>query len=365
VKLVCIIHSLDGGGAERVMAALCSRLAVRGHQVTLITLDDGTHDRHPVDPAVQRRYLKVMKTSQGLREGLANTVWRLRKIRQAVVTSAPEVVLSFCDQTNILALLAGLGSGIPIVVSERSDPEQQRLHPVWERLRTLAYRRAARIVALTETSARYLRSRFRVPVVVIPSAVDPPPIHSDRTRASKTQRIIAIGRLEHEKGFDRLIQAFAELPDRAGQWSLQILGEGSQREVLQQQIESLGLSKRIGMPGWIQPIWEELSVATFFVLPSRHEGFPSALMEAMAAGVPSLAVDCESGPRVVLADPTWGLLVPNETAAIRDGMLRMIDDAEFRESLGRSGKQVAERFNWDTMTDAYEALLQRVISDNS
>lgn len=365
MRLACIIHSLDGGGAERVMASLCSRLAARGHQVTLITLDDGTRDRHPVDPIVARRYLDVMKTSHGLCARLVNNVRRTRKIREAIRSAAPEVVLSFCDRTNISTLLAGCQCGIPIVVSERSDPGQQQLSRGWEWLRDRTYPRATGIVALTETAASHLRSRFRVPVAVIPSAIDVPPIESDRQRAIQNKRILAVGRLEREKGFDRLLDAFAQLPESESQWSLRILGEGSQRQQLEQRIEALGLADRVQMPGWVQPIWDELASATFFVLSSRYEGFPSALMEAMAAGVPSLAVDCESGPRAVIQSPNWGWLVPNQTAALRDGMLRMIQDAPYRERLGEAGKQVAQQFSWEKMTGAYETLLQRVIDAGS
>lgn len=341
------------------MASLCSRLAARGHDVTLITLDDGRRERHEVDAAVDRRRLDVMSNSRNWLAKLTNTRTRIRRVRQEIASLAPDVVLSFCDRTNILTLMATKDLPVPVIVSERSDPAQQKLGATWEWLRKRTYPRAAAIVALTETSARHLRSKGTSSVTVIPSAVDVPPVVSDRDAAMAAKRIVGVGRLEHEKGFDRLLTAFAGLPASCAEWSLRILGEGSSRADLEQQIASLGLNERVTLPGWIEPVWEELAAATFFVLPSRYEGFPSALMEAMAAGVPCVAVDCESGPRAILRDPSWGLLVPNQTHALGDAMLRMIEQADFREQLGASGKQVVDHFGWDAMTDHYESLLRK------
>jgi glycosyltransferase involved in cell wall biosynthesis len=363
VRVACIIHSLDGGGAERVMASLCSHLASRGHEVTLITLDNGRRQRHRLDSAVQWNALDLMSNSRDWISRLAKNRMRVARIRQAIIEAGPELVVSFCDRTNILSLMAARGLSIPVIACERSDPAQQNLGRAWEWLRARTYRHAAAIVALTNESAEHLRSRFAVPISVIPSAVDAPPIDSDRVSAGEAKRIIAAGRLEYEKGFDRLLTAFSQLPASDREWSVRILGEGSQRSNLETQIKSLGLQGRVSMPGWVDSIWEELAAATFFVLPSRYEGFPSALMEAMAVGVPSLAVDCPSGPREIIRQSDWGLLVANEIDALSEGMQRMMHQSEFREQLGQAGRRVTEQFSWDRMVDRYEELMCQVIAD--
>jgi glycosyltransferase involved in cell wall biosynthesis len=358
VNIACVIHSLDGGGAERVMASLVSRLAARRHAVTLITLDDGGRERHPIDQDVARRRLDVMFESRGLAAKISATRHRVGRLRGAIREVAPDVVLSFCDRTNVLVLMAAKSSGIPVVVSERSEPSQQQLGVAWEHLRRRTYRRATAIIALTESSARYLRSRFPVAVEVIPSAVDVPPIRSDRRLAARSNRIIGVGRLEREKGFDRLIDAFSTVVAGAPDWTLRILGEGSMRPRLESQAWELGLASRITMPGWIRPVWDELASSTIFALPSRYEGFPSALLEAMAVGVPSIAVDCESGPRAVINEPHIGLLVPNDVASLAQGISKLIEDADWRESLGGAGQNVVERFGCSAMVDAYERVLR-------
>lgn len=360
MKIACVIHSLDGGGAERVMASLASRLAISGHDVTLITLDDGRISKHDLDARVAVNHLDVMAESKSFLDRIRNTRSRIRRLRQAVLPIHPHVVLSFCDRTNILTLLATRGSDFPVVVSERSDPTQQQLGRVWEWLRDRTYPRAAAMVALTDSAADYLNRRMGRDVTVIPSAVDRPPFQSDRLAAADRCRIVGVGRLEIEKGFDRLIRSFKPLAEAHPNWTLKILGDGSQRGALEQQIETLGLSERVSLPGWVRPVWDELGKATLFVLPSRYEGFPSALLEAMAMGVPSIAVDCESGPRNVIQQDTQGLLVPNEEKALSDAMVHLVADAALREALGNGGRSVIDRFSWDAMMGHYEALLQRV-----
>jgi len=348
-----------------VIAGLASRLAIRDHDVTLITLDQATEDDYRVDPKVCLQPLGVITQGGGIVSRFGNMRRRIKTVRRAIDQTSADVVLSFCDRTNILTLMASRKLGIPIVVSERSDPSQQRLGRFWERLRQRNYRHAAAIVALTDSSASYLSERIGKEVIVIPSAVDRPPLVSDRNAAQQNRRIIAVGRLEHEKGFDRLLEAFSDLviraPEATNRWSLRMIGEGSMRRELETRIHRLNLSDRATLPGWSRSIWEEFAQATFFVLPSRYEGFPSALLEAMAVGLPSLAVDCESGPRAVIDDEINGLLVASDLTSLTTGMLRLIQDNEARERWGATGKQVVDRFDWETMVDAYEEVLNGVV----
>ena len=343
------------------MASLASRLARRGHHVVLITLGGPSGDRYPLDPGVGRECLDLLVESRTLAERVTHSYRRLRRLRRAIRHQRPDVVLAFCDTTNILTLAATRGLAVPVVVSERSDPAQQRLSDGWERLRRWLYPRAARLIALSETSAAGLQSVSRRPVCVIPSAVDVPPQRRDPAQAETCKRIVGIGRLEYEKGFDRLVEAFASVAAEYPAWSLRLLGEGSQRAALREQAERLGVADRVAMPGWVRPVWDELAQATCFALPSRHEGFPSALLEAMAMGVPSVAVDCESGPREIIRHDQDGLLVPDSVAGLREGLKHLIEDAAQRGRLSTAAVDVVQRFGWEAMVDAYEDVLRRAV----
>ena len=364
LSIACLIHSLDGGGAERVMAGLASRLSLRGHRVTLITFDDGQQDRHAIDESVQRVTLNLSSDAKAAFAKVNQIRRRHRAIARAIRDLAPDVVLSFCDRTNIDVLSAVGGQSTPIVISERSDPARQSLGPFWNAIRKRVYRRASTVIALTEPSAVYLRE-FSDPVHVIHSAIESPRITSVRDQASAQKVIAGAGRLEHEKGFDRLVSAFATATADDAAWRLVIYGDGSQRQRLVSQTRMLGVQDRVDFPGWVRPLAEPLSQSTLFCLPSRYEGFPSVLLEAMSMGVPSISVDCESGPRVIVDHELNGLLVESSIEGLAAGMSRLVENAEEREKLGRAGKSVVEQFSWEKMVDRYEAILRDVVESAS
>lgn len=353
-----------------MMAGLASRLADRGHAVTLITLDDGGADRHAVDERVHRVFLDVMSESRTLRQRIVASRRRQSAIGDVIDETNPDVILSFCDRINLLVLAAlrGLGwwdrrkhrsrEAPPVVVAERTDPKQQSLGPPGDWLRRRLYRSAYAVIALTDASASYLRSLGCGNVRVIPSAVDRPPLLSNRSVAEANRRFVGVGRLEPEKGFDRLLDAFARVVRVHPDWQLRIVGEGRQARALKLRAKELRIGGEVSFPGWVSPIWDELAAATVFVLPSRYEGFPSALLEAMAVGVPSVAMDCESGPRAIIDDRRNGLLAENTSDALAATMKQMIDDAALRESLGVTAQRVVEQFGWEPMVDAYERTLQ-------
>ncbi len=363
MKIACIIHSLSGGGAERVMAALASHLARRGHQITLITFDDAREDRHSIDPSVVRMPLGVMQGGQhGIRKML-QIHHRHKAIRRAVKQSGPDVVLSFCDRTNIDVLLSTIGLRLPVVISERSDPAKQSLGRFWENVRRRAYPLAARVVVLTESIAETLKPLSRSPVAIIPSGIErvtAPKLDNQNPGHLANKIVLGVGRLEYEKGFDRLIMAFAKIAIEVPDWSLKILGEGTQRSELTALASEHGIAQRVTMPGWVRPIYCEYDNATIFVLPSRYEGFPSALLEAMAAGLPSIAMHCQSGSAEIIQSQYNGLLIDDNVDALAEGILNLIKDEPKRMRFSASAKEVVEKFSFDKMVDAYEELLQSV-----
>jgi GalNAc-alpha-(1->4)-GalNAc-alpha-(1->3)-diNAcBac-PP-undecaprenol alpha-1,4-N-acetyl-D-galactosaminyltransferase len=375
-RLVGVIHSLDGGGAERVMARLMNELAARGHQMHLVTLDDGSRDRYPVDAAVSRESLDVMSHSTGIISAIRNNWRRIRALRAALVQIRPDAVLSFCDRNNILTILATSGTKIPTVVSERSDPAKQSLGKVLNVLRDRTYRRAGAVIAQTDAAAEYLRLRTSRSVLVIASAVDRPGTLGDQETSGEgkivdfqsrweLRTILGVGRYETEKGFDRLIDAFAKIAPHHPQWRLRFVGEGSRRSELESQANRSGFSDRIQIDGWQNPIAPVYQQASMFVLPSRYEGFPAALLEAMASGMPVVAVDCPSGPAAIVRNNQDGMLVKNDLKSLADAMSAMIKDADLARQLGAQATAVVDRFGWPSMVDAYEHVLMRVCKNHA
>ncbi len=341
------------------MAGLVSDFSGRGHTVCLVTLDDGLRDRHDLPEGIHRVCLSRLGNSENLVQAILSNLKRIASLRRAIRNSRPDVVLSFCDRTNVLTLLATGLTRLPVVVSERSDPAQQRLGPFWGLLRRIQYRSASRLVALTATSADHMRRWHRLPAAIIPSAVTAPlsesTLQSPIAKQSATSVILGVGRLSHEKGWDRLITAFGNIASRHPDWHVWIAGDGDQHDGLQHQIEALGLASRIKLLGWVRPVAPLYAQADLFVLPSRYEGFPSALLEAMAAGVASLAIDCDSGPREIIRHDVDGWL--STAQDFSTDLEKLMRSACLRNRLADAAPDVLQRFSWENMVDQFEALL--------
>jgi glycosyltransferase involved in cell wall biosynthesis len=197
----------------------------------------------------------------------------------------------------------------------------------------------------------------RRPVLVIPNAVTapaamiPPP-------EQRRPRIVGMGRLSPEKGFDVLVRAFAQLSPWYPDWTLQILGAGPQRQELERLADSLGIRDNVQWAGWVDRPETVLLESSVFVLPSRYEGFPNALLEAMACGLPCIASDCESGPAEIIRNGLDGLLVPPDNVdALADALRQLVADQARRTQLGRHAVDVTPRFGREAFFARWEEAL--------
>jgi glycosyltransferase involved in cell wall biosynthesis len=169
--------------------------------------------------------------------------------------------------------------------------------------------------------------------------------------------IIAAGRFGAQKGFDLLVDAFATVSAKHPDWQLDIFGGGDWRDRLNRQIESLGLTGKIRLPGITAHLDREFRRASMYVLSSRKEGLPMVLLEAMAAGLPPVAFDCPTGPREVISSGKDGLLIPAEdTAALAAGICELIEDAELRRAMGAAAIETSARYSIPVVRAAWEDL---------
>ena len=364
-----MIHSLAGGGAERTAAEMANHWADSGDRVTLVTLDSAESDRYQLSPAVEREALKLMRDSPNPLAAIRNNIGRIRRLRRVIRQSAPEHVLSFTEKMNILVLLACAGLGVRTIVAERTDPRHHHVGRVWSFLRRRLYPSSGAIVVQTVGVREVVRKLAgRRPVYVIPNSVKPPKrLDEARPQPAKSERrIVTAGRLAREKGFDLAIEAFARVAGRHPDWKLQILGEGPDRDDLERLIQNHGLQDRIGLPGWISDPSAMMLTADLFVLPSRYEGFPNALLEAMACGLPTISFRCESGPADIVRDGHDGLLVPAEDVeALAAAMDRLMSDHGQRDRLAERAVDVAWRFSEELFFKRWEAVLDGIPEDDT
>lgn len=338
-RITIVISSLGGGGAQRAAVNVANQWAASGRAVTMATLYHGdAPSAFPLDAHVTRADAALRDLGNRGESAL------LAAIRQFVIRTRPEVVLSLVDQTNIRVANALRGSGIPLFVWEQIDAR-----PIssaeWEEARREAYATAvAGVIALTEEDACYFGPGTHVvfnPVRSQGSAVS-------RSRGPNTRQplIAGAGRLEEQKGFDILIAAFARVAAAHPDWKVVILGEGREREALTKRARDLGISDRITMPGFLpdsERIYEEASI---FAMPSRREGFPNALLEAMARGAAPLVSDCAPGMCEIVRDGVDGVVVPSQVVTpFSEALDRLMTNDEERRRFGECAAEVVTRFS--------------------
>ncbi|MHB8970792.1 MAG: glycosyltransferase family 4 protein [Pirellulaceae bacterium] len=363
-NLTLVIHALHGGGAERVAATMANQWTDQGDRVTVVTLDAVASDVYEVHPQVERIGLGQMRFSTNVWHAGWNNAQRIRALRQVIRDLSADCVVSVTDQMNVLTLMASQGLHTQVLIAEHSDPRHQRMNKNWERLRNWTYPRCTAAVVLTDAVAQHMRTLVGDrPVYVIPNGIRRPSVTVANVAQRDERMLVAMGRLSPEKGFDQLIAAFGRLHAQHADWRLEIAGEGPEREALQRQIDECGLSQQIRLVGWVQDPERFLSHSALFVMSSRYEGFPVALLEAMACGVPVVSFDCDSGPREIIRPDVDGVLVPaGDTAALAQAIECLMVDPVTRQRLGARAADVIERFSLDLFQQRWNDVLDACLS---
>lgn len=335
---------MHAGGAERVAATLSGAWAQHGHRVTLVPTYCGKGKLfYELDPQVQLVWLADRMGQVG-RTPLAPLI-KLAALRRLVKEERPDVIVSFLTNVNVMAILATRGLDVPLIVCERTNPGfSSSAGPTLQRLRRWLYPRASMVTVQAEASLSAMKECVpglqRLAVVPNPLPPDLPAPRIHGTEAPARHRLVAMGRFVPSKRFGELIVLFERLAPQFPDWDLYIWGDGPLRPQLQLKLEETGYADRVFLPGRTATPWAELLASDLFVLSSEVEGFPNALIEAMALGLPCVSVDCPSGPREITRDGEDARLVPLfDDGALQQALAELMADTQERARLGAAGAQ--------------------------
>jgi glycosyltransferase involved in cell wall biosynthesis len=366
LKRLLFIHSLGGGGAERVAATLANRWVQSGRHVTVVTLAPMAEDLYQLDPGVVRIALDQASQSSGVFGAMVANIRRVVALRRVLLAERPDAAVAMMSTMNALLAIAGMGMKPMLSIgSERTHPPNVPLGWWWERLRARTYGLLDAVVVLTAESRAWVETHTSArQVTVIPNPVVWPLALQGSVRAPDSvgspsrKRLLAVGRLDRQKGFEVLIEVFARLAATAPDWELVIAGEGPERERLQEQIDHLGIGESVFLAGHVGNIGDWYQSADLYVLTSRFEGFPNVLVEALAHGVPAVSVDCDTGPRDILRPEIDGLLVPpQDDVALAAALSRLMSDGATRQAFAVRAAEARTRFSLELVCDAWEQLL--------
>ena len=297
-----------------------------------------------------------------LQRGLPRLVgYRYARLRHLMQHQRPKRVLALLTKTNILCCAAAWDLPLHLVVSERNDPRRQTLDRLWSRLRRVYYRRANVVTANTEgvlTALQDLGTWQRLELL-------PNPLPAGLARAdaaegvARRREVLAVARLVPQKGLDVLLQAFAALPltSREG-WSITLVGDGPERQALEQQAHALGIQADLRFEGFRSDPLTFMQQASIFALPSRFEGMPNALLEAMAAGLPAVVSDASPGPLEMVSDGVHGCVVPREDwQAFAKALERLMRDEALRQRYGDAARAKLRSLDWGVVEPHWRSVL--------
>jgi GalNAc-alpha-(1->4)-GalNAc-alpha-(1->3)-diNAcBac-PP-undecaprenol alpha-1,4-N-acetyl-D-galactosaminyltransferase len=368
MKITLVIYSLFGGGAERVATNKVNYWVERGWDVTLLTWSAPTAaPAYHLDERVKLQQLDLARESRNWFEGLAANLWRLPRLREAILATEPDVAIGLMNSVNVTTIMATRGTGIPTIVCEHTYPgwDGDR-NAAWSFLMSVTYKMADRVTVLTQNALPFYPSSKGYRTVVMPNPVLTPQLAPQPESLLPPNTIVAVGRLNQIKGFDLLITAFARIRDRFPDWQLYILGEGRERSALETLTTELGLQGVVHLPGRVDNVNDYLAQAELFVMSSRGEGFPMALCEAMAVGLPAISFDCLSGPADIIIDGVDGLLIPPEDVdALARSMADLLADPDRRHKLATNAPKVLDRFGVERVMQMWSDLIKQVVNRSS
>lgn len=351
MKIVFIISSLSSGGAERVLSLLANYLS-KNHEVIILTFST-EEPFYELSSDISHIKLDLLKKSNTKLESIKNTINRLLVLKKILKKINSDINVSFMTHTNILACIASKLNHQKIIISERIVYNFYTSN-LLERIRKIIYPKADYLV--TQTYADKKSYSFMKNVEVIYNL-----LKINIVRAKREKIVLAVGRLDKQKGFDRLINAFSNITNK--EWKLCIAGEGLEKENLLDMIKEKNLNN-VYLIGNQKNIFEWYAKASIFVLSSEKEGFPNVLLEAMGSGCACISFDCPNGPNEIIKNEINGILVKNQhTDNLAFQIQRLIDNEALRLGLSSEAVLIKDKYSVNIISGQWEKLMKKVIND--
>ena len=356
-KVFFVTNGLPGGGAERVMSVVANYLDDRKYDVSFIMLRK-VEEAYELNSGIKRYYREKKRNGDFLGE--------IKYIHQFEKKNPGAVFISFFTYQSLYTILASIGTKAQVIVSERNDPEKTVSGKKMKLIRDILYGCANcnSVVFQTEGAKSYFNNKIQSKGSIILNPIrNNLPKHS---REENNKRIVSIGRLNSQKNYTLLIEAFSLFCQRYNDYRLEIYGKGEQEETLKKLTKALGIEDKVIFEGFRNDVHEKISNATMFVMSSDYEGLSNALLEAMAMGMPCISTDSPpGGARMVITDGENGLLVPvGNKKKLTEAMDLIASNMDFAEKMGKKAAKMREMLSEEKICNQWEKLIDSVIFDH-
>jgi len=368
MKVVIIIGTMIHGGAHRVACIQANELSLRGYDVTLLLVVGS--DLFPYDISSRVKIIFALPFENLEFSTLKSKVFRKLKAIPALIkafkSELPDIVISHGHGTNREAILASKLSNVLIICCEHTN-----IHlPIGFRgklkyiERRFIYKLASAITILTNYDLDNFYSHYHNNVTVLPNPCPfQPKIKTPMADREKT--VLAVGDLNRIdiKGWDSLIQLFSKVSETHHDWKLEFAGEGKRgTELISKMAVEHGILDKVSFLGSVKNIEQRMQNSSIFILSSRFEGLPMALIEAMSQGCACIAFDCKTGPSDIINDGLDGILVEDQN--IKQMVIKLeklIGDVELREYLSKNALINSKRFSKEDIFNQWMNLIEDVV----
>ncbi len=354
MKIFFLTAYLGAGGAERVVSLLANKLSQLGHDVGIICLKYNDVF-YAIDSNVQ-----LVFPMDHCQNRFSELFW----LRSFLKGQKPDVVIPFTEGVYCFTILSLLGTGIPIIASERLDPAA--MSPTRKLLKKLLLPYADWLVVQTQSIKEYFPKRIQKKTYIIYNPVVTEvfrEIDNGQLKIEnegKLNRIISVGRLYPQKNQEMMIRAFAKVADKFPDWQLVIFGEGPLRAELEFLVSSFKLQDRVLLPGRTEHVIEELRKSKIFCMSSDYEGMSNSMIEAICVGLPIISTKV-SGTEELIKDGENGFLVGiGDEKGLATCMKTLMSMSELRENMSINNKKLTGLFKMDNVVEQWLALITKI-----
>lgn len=357
-RIAFYLGSLTKGGAERVVTNLAEYFYAKGYQVFVIT-----KLRAEVEYSLSEGITRIIAdiTKEEERGRIQNLFLRIRKLRKIFKEVNPDVVVSFIGKNNLMSVAATRGTGIPVAVSVRSNPAREIGSGFKRKLYFAMFGMAEGVVLQTTEAIEFFPKSIQKKAIVLQNSLNPEFIRQPYT-GEKRKEIVTVGRIDTNKNQRMMVEAFAPIVEDFPEWTMVFYGDGEERAGLEARVQELGLTDRIIFKGTQSNIPEKIEASSIFVLPSKQEGMPNALIEAMVLGLAVISTDCPcGGPRDLIMSGENGILIPvDDTKALTEELKHLMEDEQLREKLAQNAVKLIDKVRPEFINAQWEEYLKKI-----
>ena len=359
MKIHFLIKSLStSGGMERMTSIIANQLSMRGYETAIICLANEGKPFFELLPTVKVIYLHHEKDK---RMSLMRDVSRRKKLKQIYREDTPDVIVFVGSGSSMLNIPSAKGFKTVTWEHFNANVNWHLMHPI---SKWMAAKYCDKVVTLTERDVINYKRKFGAKnATCIPN---PTTINITQHSELSQKRVLAIGRLMPQKGFDLLLEAWSRVENRKNGWQLRIVGSGKMEKALKEIIKHHQLQDSVEIVPPSNNIIAQYLDASIFALSSRYEGLPLVMIEAMSAGLPIVSFDCETGPADIIIHNENGILVPKEdTDTFARELDSLINDENKRKQFAENGINRSHLFSVEMIMPKWEALFSELSNKKS